>query len=100
MDPKKNVLDYDLDAPDLEIFSNTANPAKPSKKTNWHDLLSKSVVKTSLTLSLLLFLFGSTFFIASRVKKASFTKRPQMSDIFRQLKLKSLNQLVLNLVPK
>jgi hypothetical protein len=73
MEPKRNISDYDLDAPDLEIFSSTTPAKVPKKPTGWQDLLNKTYIRTSLTLFLLLFLFGSTFFIASKIDKPSFT---------------------------
>lgn len=73
MEPKKDILDYDLNSPDLEIFSDLVSSAKRANKTPWwQNLLNKTYIRTTLTLSLLLFLFGSTFFIASRVKGPSF----------------------------
>ena len=73
MEPKKNIPDYDLDAPDLEIFSTTTPVKVPKKSTGWQNLLNKTYIRTGLTLFLLLFLFGSTFFIASKIDKPSFT---------------------------
>ena len=72
MEPKKDNPDFDLNAPDLEIFSTTTPGKSPKKKSRLVDQLDKTYVKTSLTLFLLLFLFGSTFFIASRVSNPAF----------------------------
>lgn len=73
MERKKDILDYDLDSLDLEIFSDTIRHKAVRKKSLWQDFLNNSYVKTGLTLLLLLFLFGSTFLIASRIAKPSFT---------------------------
>ena len=73
MEPKNNIPDFDLDAFDLEVFSNTFPQKKAKKHSFLINLLDKTFVKTVLTLALLLFLFGSTFFIASRIKEPSFT---------------------------
>lgn len=73
MEPKKDILGYDLDSPDLEIFSDLLPSVNRAKKIPWwQNLLNKTYIRTVLTLSLLLFLFGSTFFIASRVKGPAF----------------------------
>lgn len=75
MEPKKDFSKYDLDSLDMEIFS-TASPqvsTKVKKHSPWQELLNKTYIRTGLTLTLLLFLFGSTFFIASKIAKPSFT---------------------------
>jgi hypothetical protein len=73
MDPRKDISNLNLDSPDLEIFSDIVPRDKSAqKKSSWKDLLNKTYTRTGLTISLLLFLFGSTFFIASRVKSPSF----------------------------
>ena len=72
MEPKKDISDFDLDALDLEIFSSTY-PTTTKKRLSWQDQLNKTYIKIGLTLFLLLFLFGSTFFIASRIAKPTFT---------------------------
>jgi hypothetical protein len=73
MEPKKEISDFDLDSLDLEVFSTTAPRKIAKKQSRLVDLLGKTYTKTALTLFLLLFLFGSTFFIASRVNQPSFT---------------------------
>ena len=73
MEPKKNISDYDLDTLDLEIFSTNTSRNIPKKHFQWHEFINKSYIKTGLTLGLLLFLFGSTFLIASKINKPIFT---------------------------
>ena len=75
MEPKKDIPDYNPDSLDLEIFSTTNPQNQPvvKKHLRWQEFLNNTYVRTSLTLTLLFFLFGSTFLIASRVSKPSFT---------------------------
>lgn len=73
MEPKKDIPDFDVDALDLEVFSTSIPPKNSKKQSNLVNLLNKTYTKTALTLTLLLFLFVSTFFIASRVAQPSFT---------------------------
>lgn len=73
MDPRKDVSNFDFDSSDLEIFSDIVPTRKTTQKqAAWKKLLNKTYIRTVLTLSLLLFLFGSTFLIASKVKNPSF----------------------------
>jgi len=72
MKPKKDIYDFDLNASDLEIFSTTTTQ-KTSPNKSLRDIANKTFTRTLLTLFLLLFLFGSTFVIASRMTNQSFT---------------------------
>ena len=72
MKPKKDILDYDLDSPELEIFSKIDPKKNTPKRSGWQELLAKGYVRAGITLTLLFSLFGSTFFIALKIRKPSF----------------------------
>lgn len=72
MEPWKGDEYFDLNSPDLEIFS-TGLPKQAAKKTtNLLLILDKTSVKATLTFFLLFSLFVSTFIIASRIQKPTF----------------------------
>ena len=73
MEPQKGSEDFDLDAPDLEIFSTEFSKKSVNKPSVSTMLLSRTYVKAILTSTLLLFLFVSTFFIASRTQEPAFS---------------------------
>ena len=72
MHPRKEIDNFDLEAPDLEIFSSTIPLKTTPPKAARGKLTNTTFGKFVLTLSLLLFLFGSTFFIASKMTEPSF----------------------------
>jgi len=73
MEPQKDSEDFDLNALDLEIFA-TEFPKKLTKKpSSLALLLDRTYVRVILTSSLLLFLFVSTFFIASKTQEPTLT---------------------------
>jgi hypothetical protein len=73
MEPKKDGEDFDLNALDLEIFSTEFPKKSVSKPSVSTMLLSRTYIKAILTSTLLLFLFVSTFFIASRTQEPTLT---------------------------